>query len=62
MYMKRVFVYNVSKLSYVMCVVPGLLFFDLNVVNQFSKLQPFWSPWRVEKVLATKILGKVANW
>jgi len=29
---------------------------------QRSKLRPFWSPWRVEKYLATKILAKVANW
>ena len=26
---------------------------------QRSKLRPFWSPWRVEKFLATKILAKV---
>jgi len=30
--------------------------------RQRSKLRPFWSLWRVEKYLATKILAKVANW
>ena len=29
---------------------------------QRSKLQPFWSPWRVEKYLGTKILAKGTNW
>jgi len=32
------------------------------IYAQRSKLRPFWSPWRVEKYLATKILAKVANW
>jgi len=33
-----------------------------SIMTQRSKLGPFWSPWRVEKYLATKILAKVANW
>ena len=31
------------------------------VTIQCSKLRLFWSPWRVEKILATKIGVKVAN-
>jgi len=31
-------------------------------MHQRSKLRPFWSPWRVEKIFTTKILAKVANW
>ena len=27
-------------------------------LKQRSKLRPFWSPWRVEKFLVTKILAK----
>jgi len=29
---------------------------------QRSKLRPFWSPWRVEKIFGEKIMAKVANW
>ena len=31
-------------------------------VTEHSKLQPFWSPWRIEKFLATKFQWKSPVW
>jgi len=38
------------------------VFFPVIFILQRSKLRPFWSPWRVEKIFGDKPLAKIANW